>query len=64
MDTEDERWEIEQDEFGRPLIRHRHVTDSVVAYVSKDADGVRNASCPSCKEQIAIGDEKPRGLSG
>lgn len=64
MDTPDDRWEIEQDEFGRPLIRHRHATDSVMAYVTTDADGVRNASCPSCKEQFAIGDAKPRGLPG
>ena len=34
-----QRWEIDQDEFGRPLIRHRHPTKTVSAYVAKDPTG-------------------------
>jgi hypothetical protein len=49
-----ERWEIDQDEFGNPLVRHRHSTVTVAAYVTKDGDGKRSARCPDCGERIDI----------
>jgi hypothetical protein len=49
MDAESaERWEIDQDDFGNPLVRHRHPTVTVSAYVIKDAGGGRTARCPDC----------------
>ncbi|HET6745280.1 MAG TPA: hypothetical protein VFH90_05440 [Candidatus Limnocylindria bacterium] len=59
MDSESaERWEIDQDDFGNPVVRHRHRTATVPAYVSKNADGRRSARCPQCGEQFAV-PEKP-----
>ena len=60
MEDETSRWEVEEDEFGRPLVRHRHVTGTVDAYVSKDAYGSRKAWCPTCNEQMVL-DEKRGG---
>jgi hypothetical protein len=55
MDSEQaERWEIDQDEFGNPLVRHRHPTMTVAAYVSKDVDGRRLARCPDCREEVEV----------
>jgi hypothetical protein len=55
METEKaDRWEIDQDDFGHPLVRHRHMTATVPAYVSKDAQGRRQARCPDCGEQIEV----------
>jgi hypothetical protein len=55
MDTESaNQWEIDQDDFGNPLVRHRHPTITVGAYVSKDAVGGRTARCPDCGEQFAV----------
>lgn len=55
MDSEQaERWEIDQDEFGNPLVRHRHPTMTVAAYISKDVDGSRMARCPVCSDQIDV----------
>ena len=55
MDSEQaERWEIDQDEFGNPLVRHRHPTMTVAAYISKDDDGRRLARCPVCGDQIEV----------
>jgi hypothetical protein len=48
-----ERLEIEQDEFGRPLVRHRRPTKTVSAYVATDADGVW-ARCPECTERLRM----------
>jgi hypothetical protein len=48
------RWEIDQDEFGRPLLRHRHPTKTISAYVAWDADGVRYARCPACAERLRM----------
>jgi hypothetical protein len=64
MDTSADRWEIEQDEFGRPLVRHRHVVDSIPCYVSKDADGNRKAWCPGCQAQIRLEDTSPMSILG
>lgn len=49
-----DRWEIEQDEFGKPLIRHRHPVGTIAAYVVRGADGAWTASCPSCGEKLRI----------
>jgi hypothetical protein len=49
-----DRWEIDQDDFGNPLVRHRHPTMTVAAYVSKDAGGRRLARCPDCREEIEV----------
>jgi hypothetical protein len=62
MDSQStEHWEIEQDEFGRPLVRHRHPTKTVSAYVAKDVDGVW-ARCPECAERLQMpeGGQLPR----
>ena len=50
----EDRWEIDQDEFGRPVVRHRHPVGTIAAYVAKDADGAWKASCPSCNEQLRL----------
>ena len=47
-------WEIDQDQFGRPLLRHRHPSKTVSADVAKDADGVRYARCPACAERLRM----------
>jgi hypothetical protein len=48
------QWEIDQDESGRPLVRHRHATIAVTALVTDDADGVRYARCPDCDERYRL----------
>ena len=61
MDTESaERWEIDQDEFGNPLVRHRHTTATVSAYVVKAGDGTRNARCPGCGDVFELPTHGPR----
>jgi hypothetical protein len=58
MDSESaEQWEIDQDDFGNPLVRHRHPTFTVGAYVSKDGNGRRTARCPDCGERLEIPEE-------
>jgi hypothetical protein len=49
-----ERWEIDQDEAGRPLVRHRHASMAVTALVTDDADGIRTARCPDCEERYRL----------
>jgi hypothetical protein len=49
-----ERWEIDQDEFGNPLVRHRHSTLTVGAFVLKDSQDRRVARCPSCGDEVEI----------
>jgi hypothetical protein len=58
-----DRWLIERDEFGRLRVRHRHPSGTVHAYVTKDADGVWSASCPSCGERFRIIDPEDRPAS-
>jgi hypothetical protein len=58
MDEQDsERWEIDQDDFGNPIVRHRHVTRSVNAYVTKAATGDHRARCPDCGESLDVPSE-------
>jgi hypothetical protein len=49
-----EHWEIDQDESGRPLVRHRHASVAVTAFVTDDADGFRYARCPDCDERYRL----------
>jgi hypothetical protein len=57
-----DRWEIDQDEFGRPVVRHRHPVGTIGAYVAKHADGAWKATCPGCGEQLRIDAPAPPGL--
>jgi hypothetical protein len=54
-----DRWEIDQDEFGRPLIRHRHPTETEAAYITTEGDGSRYARC-SCGERYRLDQSAPR----
>jgi hypothetical protein len=58
-----DRWEVDQDAQGNPLVRHRHdadtAPDSQLAYVTKDAYGSLKAWCPTCKEQLLL-DGRPK----
>lgn len=47
-------WELERDEFGRPIVRHRHPLATILAYVTTDADGVKRAWCPTCSQRIDL----------
>ena len=49
-----DQWVIDQDESGRPLIRHRHAAIAVTALVTDDPDGVRSARCPNCDERYRL----------
>jgi hypothetical protein len=53
-DESAEQWEIDQDESGRPLVRHRHASIAVTAFVTDDADGIRFARCPDCDERYRL----------
>jgi hypothetical protein len=55
MDSESaERWEIDQDELGNPLVRHRHPSVTVSAHTVKDVDGRHKARCPACGDVLEI----------
>ena len=47
-------WELDQDESGNPVVRHRHTPISVGAYIVKDEDGSHRARCPSCGEELEV----------
>jgi hypothetical protein len=49
-----DEWEIDQDESGRPLVRHRHSDVAVTAFVTDDAEGYRSARCPDCDERYRL----------
>ena len=55
-----DRWEVDQDEFGRPVVRHRHPTGTTPAYISRDADGVTFARCPECQERYIMRGPEPQ----
>ena len=55
-------WEVDQDDFGRPVVRHRHPVGTSSAYVTKDAGGGWRAICQGCGEQLPIDAPPPRGL--
>jgi hypothetical protein len=55
MPTNDaDRWEIDQDDGGHPLVRHRHDAAAIVAYVRRTTDGSRQARCPDCGETLEV----------
>ena len=55
MKTEQaDRWEIDQDESGNPMARHRHPTATVAAHVSMDVNGRHLARCPDCREEFEV----------
>jgi hypothetical protein len=58
----DDRWEIDQDEFGAPMVRHRHPIGTIAAYVTKDPEGTWKARCPSCSETFQLPTPPGRGL--
>jgi hypothetical protein len=45
-------WEIEQDDFGGPLIFHRHAAGSVPAYVIGGTPDRRVAQCSECLQYM------------
>lgn len=49
-----EQWEIGQDDFGGPLIFHRHADVAAPAYVIGDADDQRVAQCSDCMEILEL----------
>jgi hypothetical protein len=51
------RWEVDQDEVGRPVIRHRHPPVAVQAQLSHDGNGVARARCPRCGDQLELNHE-------
>lgn len=54
---EREEWDVSQDQSGRLIIRHRHATRSVGAYVSVDGDGRRMVRCNGCGERFELAAE-------
>lgn len=48
----DRRWEVDQDELGNPLVRHRHDSAAIVAYIRRTTGGSRLAECPTCGEEL------------
>ena len=56
-----DRWEIDQDEFGRPLVRHRHPTETLPTFITRDADGILSARCP-CSAELRLASPPARGL--
>jgi hypothetical protein len=51
---ETENWEIDQDDFGGPLIFHRHSAVAVPAYVIGAVDDQRVAQCSDCMEILEL----------
>ena len=47
-------WEVDQDESGNPVVRHRHPPISIGAYIVKGEDGSHRASCPSCGAEFLV----------
>lgn len=58
-----DHWEIDQDESGRPLVRHRHSDISVTAIVTDDAEGIRSVRCPDCDERYRFEPDAERRSS-
>lgn len=48
------RWEIEQDDYGGCLVRHRHDSWPAIAYVYADADPRAWALCSSCGARLEL----------
>ena len=54
VEHEEAAWEVDQDESGNPLVRHRHAAVSVGAHIVKDEDGSHIARCPSCGDKLEV----------
>ena len=52
--NEEAAWEVDQDEHGNPLVRHRHAAVGIGARIVKDEDGSHIARCPSCGEKLEV----------
>jgi quercetin dioxygenase-like cupin family protein len=54
-------WEIDQDDYGQPVVRHRHPTGSITAYViGGSRTGARFAVCADCREVYRLKEGNPR----
>jgi hypothetical protein len=51
---DDGAWEVDQDEVGNPIVRHRHQSVSIGATLVKDEDGNHRARCLSCGEEFEV----------
>jgi hypothetical protein len=51
-------WEVEQDDFGGPLIFHRHAAANVPAYVIGGDPERRVAQCSECLKYLEFADYK------
>ena len=60
VDDQADRGEIAQDEFGRPLVRHRLPTETLPTFITRGADGL-TAGC-SCSEELLLASQAPRDL--
>ena len=47
-----DRWEIGAGEYGDPLVFHRHLAESVPAYVIGGGPEHRFAMCSECREYL------------
>jgi hypothetical protein len=45
-------WDIGEDDFGGPMIFHRHADQDVPAYVVDELGDWRVAECPDCMETM------------
>ena len=54
VEQEENAWEVDQDEFGNPIVRHRHAPVSIGAILVKGDDGSHRARCPSCGEEFEV----------
>ena len=54
MKSEEYAWEVDQDELGNPIVRHRHAALSIGAHIVKGEDGSHIARCPSCGEKLEV----------
>lgn len=48
-------WDVEADDFGGRIVRHRHWDDMVPAYVYSSADQLW-AECAMCGASLGLGD--------
>lgn len=52
-------WETEEDDFGEPMVFHRHRDGNVTAYLTDTPDGIRIATCAECHEEIELRQQAP-----
>ena len=49
-------WEVEQDDFGGPLVFHHHTGNSAPAYVIGGTSDRRIAQCSECLQYLEFAD--------